>query len=160
MEHLSSIIVDQIDALLQDEHNSVTNLSNAAALINDTFDQINWAGFYLFNGSTNELDLGPFQGKVACMHIQPGSGVVGTSYQQNKPIIVPDVHAFAGHIACDAASNSEIVVPVTVDGQTVAILDIDSPALDRFNDEDRAILVDFTAQLAKHLDVKALTTLY
>jgi len=160
MDHLSSIVVDQIDALLQDEHNPITNLSNAAALINDSFSHINWAGFYLYNPNSSELDLGPFQGKVACMHIKPGSGVVGTSFDKAEAIIVPDVHAFAGHIACDAASNSEIVIPVTVEGQTIAILDIDSPELDRFNDEDREILTAFATQLAKHLDVKALTTLY
>ncbi|KRM87906.1 GAF domain-containing protein [Lacticaseibacillus thailandensis] len=156
MSQLDPIVVAQVDALLTDEHNPITNLANAAALLNDSLTDVNWVGFYLYNQTTKQLDLGPFQGKVACMHIAPGSGVVGTAFVKGASLIVPDVHAFAGHIACDAASNSEIVVPVTVDGQTIAILDIDSPSLDRFSADDQKTLTQFATQLAAHLDTEAL----
>ncbi|KRL84474.1 GAF domain-containing protein [Lacticaseibacillus pantheris] len=156
MSQLDPIVVAQVDALLTDEHNPITNLANAAALLNDSLTDVNWVGFYLFNRASKQLDLGPFQGKVACMHIEPGKGVVGTAFASGDSMIVPDVHAFAGHIACDAASNSEVVVPITVNGQTVAILDIDSPSLDRFSQNDQKVLVDFATQLAAHLDIEAL----
>ncbi|OAU85337.1 histidine kinase, partial [Lacticaseibacillus rhamnosus] len=112
MTTLDPIIIDQLDGLLTGETNPITVLANASALLNDSISELNWAGFYLYNGKTGQLDLGPFQGKVACMHIQPGKGVVGTSYQQNSVIRVANVHEFAGHIACDSASNAEIVVPI------------------------------------------------
>lgn len=110
-------------------------LSNVAALIYDAMEDLNWAGFYLMRGG--KLVLGPFQGKVACIHIPVGKGVCGTAVAQDRTQLVPDVHAFPGHIACDSASNSEIVVPIHSGGAVVAVLDIDSPSLGRFSDADR-----------------------
>ena len=158
MTTLDPIIIDQLDGLLTGETNPITVLANASALLNDSMSELNWAGFYLYNGKTGQLDLGPFQ--VACMHIQPGKGVVGTSYQQNSVIRVANVHEFAGHIACDSASNAEIVVPINVNGETVAIMDIDSPKLNRFSENDEQILTQFGQTLANHLDTAALNTVY
>ncbi|MHB9773886.1 GAF domain-containing protein [Lacticaseibacillus rhamnosus] len=160
MTTLDPIIIDQLDGLLSGETNPITVLANASALLNDSMSELNWSGFYLYNGKTGQLDLGPFQGKVACMHIQPGNGVVGTSYQQNSVIRVANVHEFAGHIACDSASNAEIVVPINVNGETVAIMDIDSPKLNRFSENDEQILTQFGQTLANHLDTAALNTVY
>ena len=160
MTTLDPIIIDQLDGLLTGETNPITVLANASALLNDSISELNWAGFYLYNGNTGQLDLGPFQGKVACMHIQPGKGVVGTSYQQNSVIRVANDHEFAGHIACDSASNAEIVVPINVNGETVAIMDIDSPKLNRFSENDEQILTQFGQTLASHLDTAALNTVY
>ena len=115
-------------------------LSNVAALIYDAMEDLNWAGFYLMRGG--KLVLGPFQGKVACIHIPVGKGVCGTAVAQDRTQLVPDVHAFPGHIACDSASNSEIVVPIHSGGAVVAVLDIDSPSLGRFSDADRVGLED------------------
>lgn len=110
-------------------------LSNVAALIYDAMEDLNWTGFYIMRGG--KLVLGPFQGKVACIHIPVGKGVCGTAVAQDRTQLVPDVHAFPGHIACDSASNSEIVVPIHSGGAVVAVLDIDSPSLGRFSDADR-----------------------
>ena len=115
-------------------------LSNVAALIYDAMEDLNWAGFYLMRGG--KLVLGPFQGKVACIHIPVGKGVCGTAVAQDRTQLVPDVHSFPGHIACDSASNSEIVVPIHSGGAVVAVLDIDSPSLGRFSDADRVGLED------------------
>ncbi|KRN25278.1 GAF domain-containing protein [Lacticaseibacillus camelliae] len=160
MTAIDPLIVDQVAALLAGEDNVITNLSNAAALLYNSMDQVNWAGFYLYSERRDSLDLGPFQGQVACTHIQPGSGVVGTSYEKQTPLRVPNVHEFAGHIACDAASNSECVVPLQVNGRIIGIMDIDSPVLDRFSDSDVKVLTDFGAALAKHLDAAALSAIY
>lgn len=157
---LDPLIVAQIDALLEGETNPITVLSNASAVINATMTDLNWCGFYLYSNTTQTLDLGPFQGQVACMHIKPGSGVVGTAYAQQTSLIVPNVHEFAGHIACDAASNSEVVLPLMVDGHCVGILDIDSPSLDRFSKADQATLQACAEAIAKHLDAQALATVY
>ncbi|WP_461227045.1 GAF domain-containing protein [Lacticaseibacillus suihuaensis] len=160
MTTLDSIVVAQVDALLEGEPNPVTNLANASALLYNTMADLNWCGFYLYSKQTQTLDLGPFQGQVACMHIKPDSGVVGTSFASGQSLLVPDVHAFAGHIACDAASNSEVVVPVVVDGQCIGILDLDSPSLNRFTAADQEVLTAFAAALAKHLDAAALALVY
>ncbi|MFD1393675.1 GAF domain-containing protein [Lacticaseibacillus jixianensis] len=160
MSTIDPVIVAQVAALLDGEQNVITNLSNASALLYNSMDQVNWAGFYLYSQKADSLDLGPFQGQVACMHIKPGSGVVGTSYVKGTPLRVPNVHEFAGHIACDAASNSEVVVPLKVGGTTVGIMDIDSPVLDRFSEDDLKVLADFGAALAKHLDAAALSAIY
>ncbi|MEE5987524.1 GAF domain-containing protein [Ligilactobacillus equi] len=146
-----SLLSQQLDALLFEETDLVANLANASALLNDTLDDINWVGFYLTNGDESQLTLGPFQGKVACMHIQSGSGVCGTALTKQEVLRVPNVHEFAGHIACDSASNSEIVLPLTKDGQKIGVLDIDSPSLDRFSTEDQALLEEFVATLLQHL---------
>ncbi|CAM3027344.1 GAF domain-containing protein [Lactiplantibacillus plajomi] len=147
-----SLMNQQLDALLYQETNLVANLANASALLNSTYDDLNWAGFYLYNETTGELDLGPFQGKVACMHIKVGAGVVGTAYDTQTNQRVQDVHQFPGHIACDSASNSEIVIPITKDGRKIGVLDVDSPSLDRFSAENEAELSEFVAILTNHID--------
>lgn len=124
-----------------------SNLSNAAALIWENLDNINWAGFYLISGDT--LVLGPFCGKPACIEIPLGRGVCGTAAETGETLVVPDVHKFDGHIACDSASNSEIVVPIKRGEKIVAVLDIDSPSLNRFTEKDRAGLEDFARILEK-----------
>ena len=124
---------------------TMTNLANASALLNERMDGINWVGFYVIKDG--KLVLGPFQGKVACTIIPLGKGVCGTAAQSDCTQVVPDVHKFAGHIACDSASNSEIVVPVHRDGAVFGVLDIDSPLFDRFSEEDRAGLEKFVKVL-------------
>jgi L-methionine (R)-S-oxide reductase len=159
-EPINQIIVDQIDALLTDENSTIANLSNASALLNSELTDVNWCGFYLYNSKKDELVLGPFQGNVACMHIQNGSGVCGTAFKANKVIRVENVHEFPGHIACDSASNSEIVLPISVNGQPFGVLDIDSPSLNRFSAEDEFTLTKFRDALVKHVDSSVLNTLY
>lgn len=128
----------KLRALLDKEDGIITNLSNASALLNEHLDNINWVGFYLMRNG--ELRLGPFQGKTACVRICVGRGVCGMAVSENKTQLVPDVHKFPGHIACDCASNSEIVVPIRVDGRVVGVLDIDSPQFDRFTYNDKLAL--------------------
>ncbi len=113
----------------------IANLANVSALIREYVGDINWAGFYLMEGG--KLVLGPFQGKVACTEIEVGRGVCGTAVAQRRTQLVKNVHEFSGHIACDSASNSEIVVPLFKDGEVFGVLDIDSPSLARFSEEDR-----------------------
>lgn len=139
----------QLDALLEGESNKVANLSNASALLNQFFDRINWVGFYLME--EGELVLGPFQGLPACVRIPVGRGVCGTTVANKETIIVPDVHAFPGHIACDAASQSEIVVPLIKNGEVIGVLDIDSPEKNRFDENDKDGLENFVTILMKHL---------
>lgn len=142
---LYKLLLEQLKALLQDEPNLIPNLSNASALLNAALKDINWVGFYLMTGQ--ELLLGPFQGKPACIHIPVGRGVCGNAVAQNRTLIVRDVHAFPGHIACDSATRSEIVIPLR-DGDTiVGVLDIDSPSLARFDEEDKEGLEAFAAVL-------------
>ncbi|RFU66157.1 GAF domain-containing protein [Peribacillus saganii] len=143
------MVLKQLVALVEDETNTIANLSNASALLNQFLDQINWVGFYLVDG--NELVLGPFQGLPACVRIPFGKGVCGTSAAERKTLRVEDVHEFPGHIACDAASQSEIVVPVMKDGNLLGVLDIDSPIKGRFDVIDQRMLEQFTEELAKHL---------
>lgn len=131
----------QLLALVKDVPHRIANLANAAALLYHTLDGLSWAGFYLLEGDT--LVLGPFQGRPACIEIPVGRGVCGTAAAEGKTQLVPDVHQFPGHIACDSASNSEIVVPIHVGGEIVAVLDLDSPHIGRFNEEDRAGLEEF-----------------
>ena len=111
-------------------------LCNVTALLNDSMDDLNWVGFYFVKNE--KLILGPFQGKVACVEIGKGKGVCGTAWDRDETILVEDVHRFPGHIACDSASNSEIVVPIHKDRNVIAVLDIDSPLLNRFSEEDKA----------------------
>jgi GAF domain-containing protein len=139
------LLAEQIRSLAEDEPNFIPVLSNASALIYDNMDRLNWAGFYLMDKGS--LLLGPFQGKVACIRIPLGKGVCGTAAGEDKTLVVPNVHEFAGHIACDGASNSEIVVPIHKDAKVIGVLDIDSPELDRFSDEDRAGLEGFVRAL-------------
>lgn len=144
-----TMLSKQLDALLTGETNAIANLSNASALLNQFFDQINWVGFYLMENG--ELVLGPFQGLPACVRIPLGRGVCGTAATNKETIIVPDVHAFPGHIACDAASQSEIVLPILKDGKLIGVLDIDSPIKDRFSEQDAAGLEQFIEVLVKHI---------
>lgn len=131
-------MTEEIRALLDAKSWLITNLANTAAVIYGRMQDINWAGFYLMR--QGELQLGPFQGKAACLRIPLGKGVCGTAAAQGQTQVVEDVHAFAGHIACDAASNSEIVVPIFSDGQVVAVLDIDSPLFGRFGPQEQQAL--------------------
>lgn len=125
----------QLEGILQDVPYLIANLANASALLNQTLSDINWVGFYLMQ--EGKLILGPFQGKVACVEIAVGKGVCGTAVMNNETILVQDVHAFAGHIACDSASNSEIVIPIHRKEEIVGVLDIDSPLVGRFDEEDK-----------------------
>jgi GAF domain-containing protein len=123
-------------ALLAGENDLVANAANLAALLFWSLPQLNWAGFYLVEPRRGDLLLGPFQGKPACVRIPIGRGVCGTAAARRETVIVPDVHAFPGHIACDSASNSEIVVPIVRDGELLGVLDLDSPVRSRFDDAD------------------------
>ena len=131
----------QLSVLVGGVPHPVANLANAAALLYHTLDGLNWAGFYLLEGDA--LVLGPFQGRPACIEIPVGRGVCGTAVAEGRTQLVPDVHQFPGHIACDSASNSEIVVPIRADGKIVGVLDLDSPHLGRFTEEDQAGLEEF-----------------
>lgn len=142
-------ILSQLQALIEDEPNPIANLSNAAALLNFHLTEINWVGFYL--NVEDELVLGPFQGLPACVRIPMGKGVCGTAAQQKTTLRVADVHQFPGHIACDAASNSEIVIPIFVQDKLFGVLDIDSPNKNRFDEVDQAQLEQFVLTLARHL---------
>jgi L-methionine (R)-S-oxide reductase len=136
----------QLRALLHGERDFIANCANAAALLWHNLPDLNWAGVYrLVDG---ELVLGPFQGKPACVRIKLGKGVCGTAAVTRKTVLVPDVHAFPGHIACDSASNSEIVVPLLKNGQLLGVLDLDSPKLKRFDAADQAGLERLAALLA------------
>lgn len=138
------LLAKQIVSLAEVDTHWLPVLSNAAALLWDALDDINWAGFYLVDPTTTsdlesgipELRLGPFQGKVACVRIPFGRGVCGTAAETKTSQLVEDVHQFPGHIACDSASNSEVVVPIVKDNQVVGVLDIDSPSVARFTQED------------------------
>ena len=135
------LLCAQLKALTEDVENEISNLSNASALLWQELSDINWAGFYKMEGGI--LVLYPFQGKPACTKISVGKGVRGPAVAQDKVQLVPDVHDFPGHIACDCASNSEIVVPIHVNGEIWGVLDIDSPSLGRFTEEDREGLENF-----------------
>lgn len=140
-----ALLTAQLSALAADEPHWLPVLSNAAALLWESLDDINWAGFYLTRRES--LLLGPFQGKVACIRIPYGRGVCGTAAAEDKTQRVPDVHAFPGHIACDSASRSEIVVPLHCGGTVVGVLDIDSPTEGRFTEQDRQGLEIFARTL-------------
>lgn len=139
----------QLSALVDGIPYPIANLSNAAALIWHALPELNWAGFYLREG--DKLILGPFQGNTACIVIPMGRGVCGTAAAQDETQVVPDVNAFRGHIACDSASRSEIVVPLRKEGRVVGVLDVDSPILNRFTEADRAGLEAFAAILETHI---------
>lgn len=139
----------QLKALTDGVSHPIANLANASALLWQSLEQINWAGFYLLEGET--LVLGPFQGKPACIEIPVGRGVCGSAVARKETLVVPDVHAFPGHIACDCASNSEIVIPLRKNGQIVGVLDIDSPIKNRFSEEDRIGLEEFCQILEKNI---------
>ena len=129
------LLKNQLISLAEEEANYLPLLSNASALIFEGLTDLNWAGFYLMNKGS--LLLGPFQGKVACIRIPLGKGVCGTAAAKNETILVDNVHEFPGHIACDGASNSEIVIPIHYNGEVAGVLDIDSPKFSRFSETDR-----------------------
>ena len=137
-----ALLVRQVESVLEGERSLMANAAQFSALVYDTLADLNWAGFYFTvparKGDGKDLLVGAFQGKPACARIPFGRGVCGTTAVERKTIVVPDVHAFPGHIACDSASASEIVIPVIKDGALLGVFDIDSPVLNRFSDEDRA----------------------
>ena len=139
----------QAEALAGDSADWVPMMANVSAMIYDALPDLNWAGFYIVKDGV--LLLGPFQGKVACVRIEKGKGVCGTAWEQDAVQLVPDVHAFPGHIACDSASNSEIVVPLHCGSEVAAVLDIDSPMFDRFSEDDRDGLMKLVQTLEKVL---------
>ncbi|MEJ9228050.1 GAF domain-containing protein [Peribacillus butanolivorans] len=143
------LVQKQLFALIEDEPNQIANLSNAAALLNQFLIEINWVGFYLLE--EGQLVLGPFQGLPACVRIPMGKGVCGTSAATKKTLRVDDVHQFPGHIACDAASRSEIVIPLMKEGKLIGVLDIDSPITNRFDEVDQQGLEKFAYILTKRL---------
>ena len=142
---MDNLLIEQLSALTEGIPHPVANLANAAALLYEHLDRLNWAGFYRVQGQ--KLVLGPFQGKTACIEIPMGRGVCGTAAQEDRTLVVPDVHCFRGHIACDSASRSEIVIPLHAGGKVAAVMDIDSPEPDRFSEEDRVLLERFAAVL-------------
>lgn len=143
------LVIKQLAALLEGEKNTIANLSNASALLNQFLDRTNWVGFYLME--EGELVLGPFQGLPACVRIPVGRGVCGTAASRQETQRIADVHAFPGHIACDAASQSEIVIPIVKDGTLLGVLDIDSPEKNRFDEIDEKMLEAFVKELVKFL---------
>ncbi|HDR8160249.1 TPA: GAF domain-containing protein [Bacillus cereus] len=142
-------VIKQLDALLTGESNVVANLSNASALLNQFLDRVNWVGFYVTEGT--QLVLGPFQGMPACVRIPFGRGVCGVAAETKTTQLVADVHQFPGHIACDSASNSEIVVPIVKEGAVIGVLDIDSSEKNRFDELDQRYLEKFVETLLKHM---------
>ena len=149
-ESLYQSINSQVVALIEDEPNLIANLANVSALLNLSLNDINWVGFYLLENE-DTLVLGPFQGNPACVRIAVGKGVCGTAFEQKSTLRVEDVHQFEGHIACDAASNSEIVIPLVKDGKHIGVLDIYSPSLNRFDLDDQNGLELIMASLKAHL---------
>ena len=139
-EQQYSQLIAQAKSLVSGEHDLIANMSNISALLFNNLEEVNWAGFYLFK--EEQLVLGPFQGQPACIRIPLGKGVCGTSASTKTVQRIGDVHQFAGHIACDAASNSEIVVPLVLNDKLIGVLDIDSPVFERFTEEDEKGLVE------------------
>ena len=144
----------QLTGLFADERDGLANTANTSALLYEALPNLNWAGFYFLKG--RELVLGPFQGKIACVRIPLGQGVCGTAAARRETIIVPDVGAFPGHIVCDAASRSEIVVPLLQNGQLLGVLDLDSSQLDRFDQEDSVGLNAVAGLLVQSSDLSRL----
>ena len=143
-------LIETLAALLAGERDLIANTANMAALLFQTLDDVNWAGFYLLRDG--ELVLGPFQGRVACVRIPLGRGVCGAAATRRETIVVPDVHLFPDHIACDSASRSEIVVPLIHDDILIGVLDIDSPIVGRFSEADRVLCESAAALLMRSLD--------
>ena len=144
-----SQLAAQARSLVEGERDMIANMANISALLFNQMDDVNWAGFYLYK--EDQLVLGPFQGQPACIRIPMGKGVCGTAAATNTVQRIEDVHQFEGHIACDAASNSEIVIPIVVNNQLIGVLDIDSPNLSRFTAEDEAGLCEIVGVLSRTL---------
>ncbi|MBU5468127.1 GAF domain-containing protein [Virgibacillus sp. MSJ-26] len=143
-------LLKQLGALIDGETDVIANLSNASALLNQFLSDINWVGFYLWK--EDELVLGPFQGLPACIRIPYGKGVCGTAIEESQTQLVDNVNEFPGHIACDSASKSEIVIPIIVNNEIYGVLDIDSPNYNRFDQVDQQYLEEFVAILIKHMN--------
>ncbi|CAM3791219.1 GAF domain-containing protein [Xenorhabdus thuongxuanensis] len=143
-------LADSLMALLSGEYDLIASLANTSALLYERLDNVNWVGFYLVDDDT--LVLGPFQGKIACVRIPVGKGVCGTAVANKSIQRISDVHAFPGHIACDATSNAEIVLPLEVNGQVIGVLDIDSTVFDRFDENDENGLKALVIRLCNHLE--------
>lgn len=152
------LLLKQLPHVLEGEKNAITNLANFSALLFNSLDNVNWVGFYLFDGK--ELVLGPFQGKPACVRLQLGKGVCGTSFQKNESIVVADVDEFPGHIACDAESKSEIVITIEHNGKLYGVLDIDSPIVNRFDNSDKLQLEKLVKSLVSNSDIADLSRIY
>lgn len=149
-KEMYELLKKQMEMILEGETDVIANLSNASALLNEALTDINWVGFYLMK--QGKLILGPFQGKLACIHIPLGRGVCGTAAESRKLQLVKDVHSFPGHIACDSASNSEVVVPMIKDDKVIGVLDIDSPSLSRFDETDADYLQQITEMIVMGCD--------
>lgn len=149
-EQAYETVLQQLKALLEGETDITANLANASALLNQFLHDVNWVGFYIWK--EEELVLGPFQGLPACIRIPYGKGVCGTSVAEKETILVDNVHDFPGHIACDAKSLSEIVIPIIIEGNLFGVLDIDSPSLNRFDETDKIYLEKFIDILKKQLN--------
>ncbi len=146
------ILAKQVSELMREESWYVSLFANVSALIYETLADINWAGFYIVRG--DRLFLGPFQGKAACIHIEKGRGVCGSAWEKDETIVVPDVHQFSGHIACDSASRSEIVIPIHCGQEVVAVLDIDSPVKERFSPDDQNGLEEIVRRIESRAQLR------
>lgn len=146
-EQLYNQLISQAESLVSGERDLIANMANISALLFNNLESVNWAGFYLFK--EEQLVLGPFQGQPACIRIPMGKGVCGTSAETRTVQRIADVHQFAGHIACDAASNSEIVIPLVLNDQLIGVLDIDSPEFERFDEEDEKGLIKIAHALVE-----------
>lgn len=142
-------LISSAIALVEGVPHRIANMANLSALLFDSLEDLNWVGFYLLEGDT--LILGPFQGKPACIEIPITKGVCGAAVREDRTQLVRDVHAFAGHIACDSASRSELVIPLHANGRVIAVLDLDSPTLNRFTDSDRVMLEQLARSVEPHL---------
>lgn len=146
---MNELFIEQVVSLIADESDLIANLANISAALNDALDAINWVGFYLLKEDT--LVLGPFQGHPACVRIPLSKGVCGKAASTKKTVRVADVHQFPGHIACDANSASEIVIPLLKDGECFGVLDIDAPIKDRFSEDDQQFLESLVSRIIPHL---------
>ena len=146
-----SLFIKQANSLITNEKNLITNLSNLSALYKEYLPNTNWVGFYIVDKEQNNLVLGPFQGKVACTRIPFNKGVCGHCYTTKETIYVKDVHQFPGHIACDSATNSELVIPIIQNNEVVALLDIDSIEFDRFSPEEVLVFNEVTKQIFENI---------
>lgn len=142
---------NELFSLVEGEKNLIANLANISSWIHHSMPDLNWSGFYLWSDEDKELVLGPFQGKPACIRIKPERGVCGASYRDNKVMRVDDVHAFAGHIACDSASRSELVIPLVKNNKVIGVLDLDSPKVARFSARDEKELSEIINQLTQKI---------
>lgn len=154
MKMKNNVLLETAAALLESQPNRISLLSNAAAFLNDHFDQINWVGFYLYNGKI--LTVGPFQGKVACSEIELGKGVCGEAALLRKTLVIKDVLSHSNHIACDENSKSEVVVPIYINNELFGVLDCDAPIFDRFDDAIVSFFEDFVELLIKQLTITTL----